>query len=82
MISTMNYLRTLSLKSLLPSVTNAPYKAARADRAIPFGRTNCFGLLPDLVGTVRPDLRIRIVGRYRFQQVYEIATADSGWLLS
>ncbi|MBP9534951.1 MAG: class I SAM-dependent methyltransferase [Pseudoxanthomonas sp.] len=57
-------------------------QAARADRAIPFGRTNCFGLLPDLVGTVRPDLRIRIVGRYRFQQVYEIATADSGWLLS
>lgn len=50
----------------------------RARKAIPYGQTEFFGALPELVAAMRPDLRVRTVGRYRYQEVYEISAGD--WL--
>lgn len=53
-------------------------RAQRAAREFPRGMTNCFGALPALIAAIRPDLAVRAIGRYRYQEIYEVSTG--GWL--
>lgn len=50
----------------------------RASRNFPRGSTSYFGPLPALIAEIRPDLSVRALGCYRYQEVYEVSAG--GWL--
>lgn len=48
-------------------------RTARISQGLPSAGTNHFGYLPDLIAAMRPDLDVRVVGQYRFQEVYAVS---------
>lgn len=50
----------------------------RAARDFPRGETSYFGALPGRIAAMRPDLEVRTLGRYRYQEVYEVGSGR--WL--